>query len=306
MKRTLVAWVERLFYAPSFFDSLISYLLYPLSLLYCSIVWFRFKTTKVIDFKIAVVSVGNLTVGGSGKTPLVSALASGFKKPCIVLRGYGRQSQGLIVVSDGTEITCNIFNSGDEAIIYAKKLPYAVVIVSEKRDAAIIKAKELQCDVVFLDDGYSKHHIKKYDILIDVTTPNTLCLPAGPFRERLWQGKQAYIAYEKVTFKRMVSYHDLTEKMVLVTAIARPERLKEFLPKNVIDSFFFPDHHYFTKEELLDILKQSGATSLLVTYKDYVKLVDFNIPLSLMDLDLEVDAELVNEITSYVKNQSAV
>jgi tetraacyldisaccharide 4'-kinase len=260
--------------------------------------------TQTIDFHIPIISIGNLTVGGSGKTPLVSALAQHFNKPAIILRGYGRQSEGLIVVSDGIDIKCSVQKSGDEAMIYAQKLSHAIVIVSENRDNAIEKAKELDCEVVFLDDGYSKHHIKKYDILIHVETTNKFCLPAGPFRERLWRGKTATIAYENSTFKRSITYGNVTQKMVLVTAIARPQRLNSFLPTNVIDTFYFPDHHYFQKEELLDILRESGADSLLVTYKDFVKVCDFGLPLSLMDLELEVHLELIESVTAYVKSQS--
>jgi len=304
VKRKLVAWVERLFYAPTLFDRVISALLSPLSLIYCTVVWIRFITLKSIDFHIPVISIGNLTVGGSGKTPLVSALARHFKRPAIILRGYGRHSSGLIVVSDGSSILCRVQESGDEAMIYAKKLPHAVVIVSEDRDQAIVRAKELMCELVFLDDGYSKHHIKKYDILIDVKTPNTFCLPAGPFRERLWSGKKATFAYEGRTFRRRVTYENLTQKMVLVTAIARPQRLDTFLPDNVVDAVYFPDHHYFCKEELLGILQESGAESLLVTYKDYVKVCDFGIALSLMDLELEIDDALIEGVTAYVRSES--
>ena len=302
MKGNIVAWVERLFYAPSLFDRLVSYLLYPLSLFYCSVVWVRFKTATVVDFQIPIISVGNLTVGGSGKTPLVCALAEPFLKPCIILRGYGRKSSGLAVISDGEHILCSVEHSGDEAMIYAQKLSHAIVIVSEKREIAIERAKQMGCQVIFLDDGYSKHHIKKYDILIDVPTINKFCLPAGPFRERLWYGKNAYVAYENQTFHRVVTYDNLTSSMVLVTAIARPERLNSFLPENVIDKFYFPDHHYFSKEELQRILEHSGADSLLVTYKDYVKMVDFDLPLSLMDLDLNIEKRLIEEVNAYVNN----
>ncbi len=304
-KKSVVSWVERYFYAPSVADRLLSYCLYPLSLLYCFTVWLRYKAAKETDCRIPIISVGNLTVGGSGKTPLVSALASTFTAPCIILRGYGRHSSGLLVVKDSQGIRCDVKQSGDEAMIYAQKLSKAVVIVSENRMDAIAKAQQMHCEVVFLDDGYSKHNIKKYDILIDIVTPNTFCLPAGPFRERLWRGKTAYIAREERTFKRNVTYKNLTSAMLLVTAIARPERLQPYLPKGIVGHRYFPDHYYFQKEELEQMLHESGAASLLVTYKDYVKLADFNLPLSLMDLDVEVSQELQKNIQAYVNNLKA-
>jgi tetraacyldisaccharide 4'-kinase len=112
------------------------------------------------------------------------------------------------------------------------------------------------------------------------------------------------MAYEERTFTRRVSYSNLTSSMVLVTAIARPERLHRFLPQNVTDTFYFPDHHYFSKKELEDILYHSGATSLLVTYKDYVKMSDFELPLSLINLDLHVNDELLEAVHSYVASNA--
>ncbi|MDQ7043084.1 MAG: tetraacyldisaccharide 4'-kinase, partial [Sulfurimonas sp.] len=78
-----------------------------------------------------------------------------------------------------------------------------------------------------------------------------------------------------------------TKKMSLVTAIARPQRLDEFLP-SVVSKNYFVDHHSFSKEELEAILSHDKSDSLLVTYKDYVKIVDFNLPLSLLDLEVEL------------------
>ena len=189
---------------------------------------------------------------------------------------------------------------GDEAMIYALKAPKAIVIVSEKREERIIKAKEMGARVVFLDDGYSKHHIKKLDLLIDVETPNTHCLPSGPYRERAWKGKNVEVLKEGVAFKRAVQLQNGSEKMALVTAIARPQRLDAFLPE-VAGKYYFEDHHFFTKEELENILHVSQADSLLVTFKDYVKIKDFGINISILDLNLEVDDEVFKLIDDYVK-----
>ena len=85
------------------------------------------------DFGIKIVGVGNLNVGGSGKTPLVTALASKYDDVAIILRGYGRNSKGLYVVKDKNTILEDVSISGDEAMIYAQKLKSAIVIVSEDR-----------------------------------------------------------------------------------------------------------------------------------------------------------------------------
>jgi tetraacyldisaccharide 4'-kinase len=249
--------------------------------------WLRFKSKVAEDFGVDIVSVGNLNVGGSGKTPLVTALAKDEKNVAIILRGYGRQSKGCIVVKDKRDILVDVTISGDEAMIYAQKLPNAIVIVSEDRKVGIHKAKEMGVEKIFLDDAYSKHDIKKRDILIDVKSKNSRCLPSGAYRERLWLSKEVTLLKDGIDFKRSVELKNPTTKMSLVTAIARPERLDEFLPK-VVSKNYFADHHNFTKEELLEILQRDKSDSLLVTYKDFVKVESFGLPLSLLDLEIEL------------------
>jgi len=285
LKKELVFWVEEYFYNPNTIQKIISFLLLPISLLYCFVMWLRFKLSKAEDFGVKIISIGNLNVGGNGKTPLVIALASKVENVAIILRGYGRDSKGMLVVKDKSGILCSVDQSGDEAMIYAKKLSHAVVIVSEDRKIAIKKAKEMGIETIFLDDAYSKHDILKEDLIIQTESKNSFCLPSGAFRERLWSGKKAKILREDVDFKRVVKVVDATPKMALVTAIARPQRLDKYLP-DLISKHYFEDHHNFTKEELQKILKDSNATSLLVTFKDYVKIEDFNLPLSLLDLEI--------------------
>ncbi len=260
--------------------------------------YLRFKSKKAIDFGIDIISVGNLSVGGSGKTPLVSALALRYENVAIILRGYGRKSKGLYVVKDFKEILCDVNLSGDEAMIYAHKVPNALVIVSEDRNKAILKAKEMGAKIIFLDDAYSKHGIKKLDLLIEVKSKNMSCLPAGAFRERLWGTKEALLLREGIDFKRVVDVKNKSDKMSLVTAIARPSRLERFLPL-VVSKNYFEDHHFFTQEELQNILKKDSSDSLLVTYKDFVKVESFGLPLSLLDLELQVQEHVFERINNY-------
>ncbi len=302
MKQALTLWGERYLYAPSPSQKLLSLLLWPLSLLYCTLMNLRYRSKQPKDFNIPIISVGNLTVGGSGKTPIVSSLALRYEDVAIVLRGYGRKSEGMVLVSDGKKVLVDVDVSGDEAMLYANALSRAVVIVSEKRESAIEKAKEMGCKVLFLDDGYNKHQIKKLDILIEVETKNNFCLPAGPYRERLWKGKEALVIKEEREFKRRVKLIDESDKMVLVTAIARAERLDPYLPE-VAEKIYFEDHHFFTKSELEAILERTGAESLLVTLKDYVKIRKFNLPVSLMELSLELDEDFVREVDTYIKKE---
>jgi len=259
----------------------------------------RYTSKSTTDFGVKIVSVGNLSVGGSGKTPLVSALALKYENSAVVLRGYGRASKGLHVVKDTQNILCNVDISGDEAMIYAHKLPRTIVIVSEDRKEGIEKAKELGAKVVFLDDAYSKHDIKKLDILINVESKNSFCLPSGPFRERLWSSKEALVLKEGVDFKRVVELKNETPKMSLVTAIARPSRLDKYLP-NVVSKNYFQDHYAFNKNDLVEVLQHDKSDSILVTYKDFVKVESFGIKLSLLDMHVEVQKSVFEAIDDYM------
>ena len=262
------------------------------------LMYFRFKSKEAQDFGVDIISVGNLSVGGSGKTPLVTALALKYEDVAIVLRGYGRESTGLYVVSDGNEILCDVKTSGDEAMIYAHKVANAIVIVSEDRKCGIKKAKEMGAKLILLDDAYSKHDIKKLDFIIEVKSKNSFCLPSGAYRERLWSTKEAVVLKEDEDFSRVVELKNKTAKMSLVTAIARPSRLDKYLPQ-VVGKHYFEDHHSFSKSELEDILLHDGSDSLLLTYKDFVKVESFGLPLSLLDLHVEVEEKVFNIVNNY-------
>lgn len=298
MKNNFVFWVEKYLYNPNSFQKIISFILLPLSWLYCFVVWFNYMLKSPKDYSVDIVSIGNLNVGGSGKTPLVTALASRYENVCVILRGFGRESHGLHVISDGKNILEDVSISGDEAMIYATKIPHAVVIVSEDRKKAIQKAKEMGAELIFLDDAYSKHDIKKLDFLIESNLKNNSCLPSGPYRERLWDPKGVTTLREEVDFRRKTTLKDRCDKMSLITAIARPERLDKYIP-DVVSKNYFADHHNFSESEVKKILNKDKSDSALVTYKDYVKLQRFNLPLSLLDLEVEVDEKIFKIIEDY-------
>ncbi len=263
---------------------------------------------KQIEFGIPIISVGNIIVGGSGKTPVTINLASKYEDVCIILRGYGRASKGLQVVSLRGKILVDVKTSGDEAMLLANSLPKATVIVSENRVTAILKAKELACKIIFLDDGFSKYHISKFNILLrpkDEPT-NIFCLPSGGYREPKGFYAQADIELlEGKDFKRVISIKkdgnisELPNKTILITAISKPKRLLEYLPKD-IKMISFPDHYSFLKEDIDKIQNEYKEYVILTTGKDLVKLKEFNIKnLYLMDLEIEiskdVDFSLMNE-----------
>jgi tetraacyldisaccharide 4'-kinase len=134
--------------------------------------------------------------------------------------------------------------------------------------------------------------------VIDVQTPNKRCLPSGPYRELLWKIKEHVMLREPQDFHRVVELKNKSDKMSLVTAIARPSRLDRFLPE-VVSKNYFEDHYYFTQKELEAILEKDKSDSLLVTYKDFVKIEDFGLNLSLLDMEVVVDSKYFEIIDRY-------
>lgn len=299
-----ILWVEAyLFYPTSFFQRFLSYLLLPVSAIYCAIVLYkRFRgRQKKLFFTIPIVSIGNLTVGGNGKTPFCIALAKEYSNIAIVLRGYGRKSHGLILVSDNGKIMCDAMASGDEAMLYAKSLPDSTVIVSEDRVEAIRFAKKRGAKIIFLDDGFSKSYIEKIDILVkpNPEPQNSFCLPSGPYREPRFLYKYAdLVISEGHDFVRHVEVFNPTEKMLLVTAISKPSRLDAYLPDNVIAKVTYEDHYMYNEKELEALLREHNATSILTTQKDAVKMSTFDIPLSILKLEVEIFPETKTKINA--------
>ena len=297
-------WVEEyLFYPKKLSQKILSYLLLPFTAIYCIVVISKraFSTPK--DFGLPIVSIGNLTVGGNGKTPFTLALLKDKKNVAVILRGYKRKSSDLLEVNADTPVhTC-----GDEALLYAKSLSNCLVIVSKERVKAIEYAKEKGVKAVFLDDAFHKSDIKKFDILLKPSNEptNSFCLPSGAYREPKSLYKKAdIVAVEGRDFKREVFIKNPTSKMVLVTAIAKPDRLDKYLPKDasVIAKEYFKDHHFFTKEELQAIIQKYNATSLLVTTKDKVKIESFGLKLSIMELEVKIEEKIVQKIDDFIDN----
>ncbi len=308
MRHRLYFWVERYLFSPGRFQKFLSYLLYPFSLLYCGVVVLRRKFSHPANYGIPVISIGNLIVGGSGKTPFTIALAKELRDVAIVLRGYGRDSKGLIVVSQNGVVMCEVDRSGDEAMLMAKSLPQASVIVSEDRIQGIQKAKEMGAKVVLLDDGFSKANIAKFDILLkpSVVFPNRFCLPAGPFREpERYYKKADLVAVENVDFTREVYIQDKSERMVLVTAISKPQRLDRFVP-SFIERVFFPDHYRFQERELAKILREHQADTILTTQKDAVKMENFRIDLSILMLEIRLSPQILEAVNKYIANYGKI
>jgi tetraacyldisaccharide 4'-kinase len=285
--RKIFFYFERVLFSPKIYDFPIIFLLLPFSIVFFGFTFLNALRKHLIakKFPIKIIGVGNLVLGGTGKTPITISLAKNVDEVAIVLRGYGRKSKGTILISEWGKILENVETSGDEAMLYAKSLQNASVIVSENRENGIQKAISLGAKTVFLDDSYRQHQIyKDIEFIIESNTKNFLPFPAGAYRERLWFFKKNIkILKENIDFKRQVSFSQ-DKNLVLVTAISKPNRLSKFLPE--IPKYFFPDHHNFTQNELAEILEQSGKTKILTTEKDFVKIEKFSFDVEILKLEI--------------------
>ena len=169
----------------------------PLSLVYGCIIYLRnlfydlgWFTTE--DFKLPIISVGNITTGGSGKTPLVMYLANllikNGKNPGIVSRGYGRKSQGLVVVHDGKKMKAKVESAGDEPFLMATILKSVPVIVCENRRKAICHLlNSSTVNIIIMDDGFQHRRVKRDLDIITISANDSKndyrLLPWGKLRE---------------------------------------------------------------------------------------------------------------------------
>jgi len=153
------------------------------------------KTTKV---NVPVISVGNISTGGVGKTPIIEMLIEKLAISCqlsVVSRGYGRKSSGTIVVSDGCGNFASVGDAGDEPSQLARKFPNLIVVVDEKRARGAQKAIELGAEMILLDDGFQHRYLHR-DLNVAVMTAEEIVngdwlLPAGNRREPMRSLKRA-------------------------------------------------------------------------------------------------------------------
>jgi tetraacyldisaccharide 4'-kinase len=165
-------------------------------------VLYRLNLITRKELACTVISVGNITVGGTGKTPTVITIATllrdSQKHPVVVSRGYGRKNESkTIIVSDGRSILVGPESGGDEPVLIGSKLPGVPVVVGQKRyEAAVEALRRFNADVVILDDGFQHIQLKRtLDlVLVDANDPfgNGLLFPAGILREPMTALKRAH------------------------------------------------------------------------------------------------------------------
>jgi tetraacyldisaccharide 4'-kinase len=148
---------------------------------------YRVGLLRVHHAGIAVVSVGNLSVGGTGKTPitlwLARQLAATGARVAILLRGYRGRAREVTVVSKGRGPEVDVDTVGDEAVMLAKCFD-GVVLTARRRAEGVAAAEQLGCDIVVLDDGFQHRALARDFDLVLINRRRGALLPAGPMRER--------------------------------------------------------------------------------------------------------------------------
>ena len=320
-------------------------LLLPLSLVY----WLVFSINKALyamglkqvhKVSVPVIVVGNLTVGGTGKTPMVIHLFEQLRdhgySPGIISRGY-QSSAGddPLIVRPNTPVG----RAGDEAAMIVRRTQAPMVVCADRRAACDILLDEFSVDIVISDDGL-QHHALARDVeicLIDSTTTqnNKWLLPAGPYREPLsrldsfdflvrHQALNNDISTEEKLASNLFSMQleasapislnslsgidqqvnefDATKSIHAVAGIANPRRFFDTCRSlgYTIVENAFADHHAYTEDDL----NFGESAQILMTEKDAVKCVEFKNPRHWL---LPVDAKLqVGFIEAVVKKLKSI
>jgi tetraacyldisaccharide 4'-kinase len=328
---------------------LLRFLLLPFAIIYGMVTAFRnllfdkdlFKSTS---FQVPVIVVGNLSVGGTGKTPQIEYLIRLLKdsyKVAVLSRGYKRQSKGFVLINENHSTS----EVGDEPMQYFRKFPQIKVAVDAKRVEGIKKlliASDTP-EIILLDDAFQHRKVKagyyvlltKYDDLFS----DDFLLPTGNLRESRSGARRAdvilvtkspkdlsVIEQDKIRKKMLlysskkvlftaISYSEtlkgsqkisLSElenyEVVLVTGIANPSPLTDFLTKKKISfkHLKFPDHHHFSVQDIDKIKAEyknlnSVEKIIITTEKDYVRLFDTLENLSYIEIE-----------TLFLENQAVV
>ncbi len=300
--------LEYYWYESNVLAILVVCLLLPLSGLYCLITMVRrqlyqLNIKKSFSAQVPVVVIGNIVVGGSGKTPLLISLCDyvskkGFK-PGVVSRGYGGSVTGLKQVAkhDLAE------QVGDEPLMIFQRTNAPVVVGVDRVSAINYLLTNNQCDIVFSDDGLQHYRMRRdFEIaVIDAVRKfgNGFCLPAGPLRERVSRLKEVdLVVYNggnmnnsgenSYTLKviglkqlngensRTLSSFETNMTVHAVAGIGNPARFFNQLVNSGINiiEHAYSDHHKYTQHDF------SGwhTDCIIMTEKDAVKCRHLSLP----------------------------
>ena len=240
-----------------------------------------------------VISVGNLSVGGSGKTPSVILLGELLKQRGIrfdvLSRGYGRKTRGVLEVDPAGSPD----QFGDEPLLIARRVGCSVIVGESRHEAGLHAENKFGPQLHILDDGFQHRSIAR-DFDIVLLTPDDLHdqpLPAGRLREPLSSLKRAdaIVVPSDMNFAappgkpvwrvgRSIEISDAPARPVAFCGIARPQRfLHELNNMNIqpVATKLYRDHHAYTSgdiDELTAIRNQNAATGFVTTEKDQINL----------------------------------
>ena len=291
---------------PKFWDkknSLISILLFPFSLVVSASNLLKKKFTKPVEFNIPIICIGNIYIGGTGKTPASILLANEFLKlgrnPVILKKYYKDHSDEHNLIREH----------------------FKNFILSQNRIDGIRNAEKANYDCVILDDGFQDCKIKK-DLIIVCFSSNQLigngyALPSGPLRENLSSLIDAHIVLingskdDKFEQKILNINKELeifysnykptnidqfeNKKLLALAGIGNPDNFFQLMEKNNLDikeKLIFPDHYQFTKKEVENIVEVSRNKNyqIIMTEKDFFRIKDYNIEgLKYLKVSLEIN-----------------
>jgi tetraacyldisaccharide 4'-kinase len=310
----------------------VSVLLYPLSLVFrllvaCRRLAFALGLLPSVRMPIAVVVIGNLTVGGTGKTPLILALAERLRRrgrrPGILSRGYGGRRVDPRVVSAGDDPA----EVGDEPLLLAERSGCPVWIGADRVAAARgLCAAAPACDVLLCDDGLQHYRLQRdFEIAVeDERGPgNGLMLPAGPLREPAHRRVDATVvnggAARPGTFAMSLVPAEMVrvgdpgarvtpaelsgKRLHAVAGIGNPDRFFATLSHMglSVSAHAFPDHHAFRAADL----EFADCDLVLMTEKDAVKCRRFGRrDLVAVRVEAEVDPALVELILERIRGRA--
>ena len=287
-------------------------LLIPLSLITWIYVTLKKTFIQKVKFNIPVICVGNIFIGGTGKTPLsihiARKLSENGKNPAIVRKYYkSHKDEHKMIIS------------------YYNKL-----ILNLNRSKGIYEALEKGYDAVILDDGFQDYKIKKNLSIICFNSNqligNGYLFPSGPLRESLGSLRNANILIingdRSLDFEQKIlkiqkdlkiyysNYKPLNiqefknKKLLVISGIGNPENFFKILKDNQMNiqkKMVYPDHYEFTKNEMLKIIEYAKKNDfqIVMTEKDYYKIKDFsleNIKYLKVKLEIEKEEEFIKNV----------
>jgi tetraacyldisaccharide 4'-kinase len=268
----------------------------PLGRLYGASVNWKAQHARPRRAKATVVCIGNLTAGGSGKTPVAIALAQAIAdkglRPVFLSRGYGGRVHGPLLVDPARHSAADV---GDEALLLARTAP---VVVARDRAKGAAEADALGADVIVMDDGHQNFQLAKDVslVVLDAADPfgNGRMLPAGPLREPIakglaradavvvvGEGSPNLASFSGAVFRARLhptSYENLHgQRIVAFAGIGQPAKFfatLKALGAELVDSVAYADHHAYTDSELtrLRSIAERSAARLMTTEKDLVRM----------------------------------